>query len=53
MKSLAKEINRQIRINLERRPDLRRRFTKVTGLDYTPDWRKTLQRRPDGRRGYR
>jgi len=35
---MAREINLQIRQNLERREDLRERFERVTGKPYTPDW---------------
>jgi hypothetical protein len=38
MRSLAAEINAQIRLNLERRPDLQRRYEQVTGRRYTADW---------------
>ena len=34
MTSLAGEVNRRIRTNLERRPDLRRKYKEVTGTDY-------------------
>jgi multiple sugar transport system substrate-binding protein len=45
MRELAKEINQQIRINLERRPDLQRKYEQVTGRAYAPDWWKTHQTR--------
>lgn len=38
MRALAKETNMIIRRNLERRPDLQRRFEQITGRPYTPDW---------------
>ncbi len=38
MHSLADQINRLIRQNLERRPDLQRKYEQVTGRHYTPDW---------------
>ncbi|MHC4247524.1 MAG: extracellular solute-binding protein [Planctomycetota bacterium] len=38
MRSVADEINKRIRQNLERRPDLQRKFKKVTGREWTPDW---------------
>ena len=41
MKGLAREVNQQIRLNLERRPDLQDKFKKITGKDYTPSWWKT------------
>ena len=43
MRSLAAEINAQIRLNLERRPDLQRRYEQVTGRRYTPDWWRNYQ----------
>ena len=38
MRAVADEINMRIRRDLERRPDLRRRFRDVTGREWTPDW---------------
>jgi multiple sugar transport system substrate-binding protein len=38
MHRLTTEIDRQIRINLERRPDLRERFQRVTGRSWRSDW---------------
>jgi len=38
VKSLADEINRTIRRNLERRIDLQRKFRRITGRPWTPDW---------------
>lgn len=38
MRSLAEQINEQIRVDLERRPDLQRRFEQITHRRYTPDW---------------
>jgi ABC-type glycerol-3-phosphate transport system substrate-binding protein len=38
MRSVAGEINKRIRQNLERRGDLRRKFREVTGREWTPDW---------------
>ncbi len=43
MRFLADEINITIRRNLERRPDLQRRFAAVTGRPYTPDWWRAYQ----------
>src|SRR5262249_20767256 len=48
MRSLARDINALIRLNLERRPDLQRRYRKLTGRPYTPDWWRQYQR-PDER----
>ncbi|NQT51386.1 extracellular solute-binding protein [bacterium] len=44
MRSLAKEVNQQIRISLERRPDLQRKYAQVTGRPYTTDWWTTHQK---------
>jgi multiple sugar transport system substrate-binding protein len=41
MHSLADEINALIRQNLERRPDLQRKYEQVTGRRYAPDWWRT------------
>jgi multiple sugar transport system substrate-binding protein len=41
MQSLAREIDYQIRVNLERRDSLQKRYEKVTGRPYTPEWWKT------------
>lgn len=41
LRSLADEINKRIRLNLERRPDLRRKYEQVTGRPYAPDWWRT------------
>ncbi|MGH7214771.1 MAG: ABC transporter substrate-binding protein [Tepidisphaeraceae bacterium] len=41
MRSLATEVNQTIRINLERRPDLRRKYEQVTGKKWTIDWWRT------------
>jgi multiple sugar transport system substrate-binding protein len=38
MRNLAHEIRQTIRRNLERRPDLQRKYEEVTGKPYTPDW---------------
>jgi multiple sugar transport system substrate-binding protein len=38
MKMLAAQIDQQIRTNLERRPDLQKKYEQVTGKQYTPDW---------------
>ncbi len=38
MRGLAREINQRIRINLERRPDLQRKFEQVNATPYAPDW---------------
>jgi len=38
MRSLASEINLQIRANLEDRLDLQRKYESITGKPYTPDW---------------
>jgi ABC-type glycerol-3-phosphate transport system substrate-binding protein len=40
MRSLAKEVNETIRLNLERRPDLQRKYQEVTGKAYNSDWWK-------------
>lgn len=40
MRQLASDIDETIRINLERRPDLQRRYERETGKPYTPDWRR-------------
>jgi len=39
MRALAAEINQRVRRNLGRRPDLQRRFEKVTGRKWTAGWR--------------
>ncbi len=44
MHTLAAEINALIRQNLERRPDLQRKYRQVTGHAYTPDWWKPAQK---------
>ena len=44
MKSLADEINERIRLNLERRRDLRKKYEQVAGQPYTRHWWKTYQR---------
>ncbi|BDI28993.1 hypothetical protein CCAX7_10440 [Capsulimonas corticalis] len=38
MKALTAQINQQIRTNLERRPDLQKKYEQVTGKKYTPNW---------------
>jgi len=38
MRSIAKEVNELIRRNLERRPDLQRKYERVTGNPYRKDW---------------
>lgn len=38
MKMLTAQVNRQIRINLERRPDLQKKFEQETGRPYSVDW---------------
>jgi len=38
--NLAREVNRTIRVNLERRLDLQRKFSEVTGRPYSADWWK-------------
>ena len=43
MQELAREINAQIRVNLERQPHLQRKYKEVTGRDYTEDWWKEHQ----------
>ncbi|HEV2474809.1 MAG TPA: extracellular solute-binding protein, partial [Chthonomonadales bacterium] len=48
MKQLAAEINETIRLNLERGPDLQRRFEEATGRAYTPLWWREPSREPDG-----
>jgi multiple sugar transport system substrate-binding protein len=40
--ALATQIDQQIRLNLERRPDLQKEFAEQTGKPYTPDWWKTI-----------
>jgi multiple sugar transport system substrate-binding protein len=40
MRSLAKEVNETIRLNLERRPDLQKKYERVTGKPYRADWWK-------------
>ena len=37
-KLLSAQIDQQIRTNLERRPDLQKKYEQVTGKKYTPDW---------------
>lgn len=49
MRKLAAEINEAIRRNLERRPDLQRKYEKVTGRPYSRDW----WREREGRRALR
>lgn len=39
MHTLAGQIDQQIRVNLERRPDLQRSFQQATGRPYSLDWR--------------
>lgn len=39
VKMLAAQVDRQIRINLERRPDLQKKFEERTGKAYTRDWK--------------
>lgn len=46
MRGLADEIDHRIRLNLERRTDLRRKFEQVTGQAWTPDWWRTRQAAP-------
>ena len=41
MKSLADEINRRIRLNLQRRSDLQRKYRQITGKAYSDDWWKS------------
>jgi multiple sugar transport system substrate-binding protein len=41
MRFLASEINQTIRLNLERRPDLQRKYEAITGRHYSPDWWRT------------
>jgi multiple sugar transport system substrate-binding protein len=40
MRSLAKEANELIRLNLERQPHLQRKYQEVTGKVYSSDWWK-------------
>ena len=40
MRALAAEINATIRLNLERRTDLQKKYEQVTGRKYSPDWWK-------------
>jgi len=44
MASLAAEVNQRIRRNLAERPDLRERFRRVTGREWTADWWKETDR---------
>jgi len=44
LKSLSREINQRIRLNLERRQDLQRKYEKVTGRHYDKNWWKTYQK---------
>jgi len=37
MRSLAKEVNETIRQNIQRRPDLQKKYERVTGKDDRPD----------------
>lgn len=46
MRDLAAEVNRTIRLNLERRPDLQRRFEATTGMRYSADWFTKLDHEP-------
>ncbi|HEY8667609.1 MAG TPA: sugar ABC transporter substrate-binding protein [Tepidisphaeraceae bacterium] len=39
MRSLAGEINRKIRLDLQRRLDLQKKFQQVRGRPYTEDWK--------------
>ena len=41
MHTLANEVNAEVRKNLERRPDFQRRYEKLTGHPYSPDWWRT------------
>jgi hypothetical protein len=41
LKSLTDEIDKKIRRNLDRRPDLQRKYEEVTGHAYSQDWWKT------------
>ena len=41
MDKLAEQIDEQIRLNLERRPDLQKVYEQQTGKPYTPDWWKS------------
>jgi multiple sugar transport system substrate-binding protein len=47
MHALAAQINQLIRVNLERRPDLQRKYEQVTGRPYTQDWWRRYQK-PQG-----
>jgi len=49
LEDLADEINRRIGRNIERRSDLQRKFRKVTGRDWTPDWRGDQARKTSHR----
>ena len=40
MKALAAEINQRIRLNLERRGDLQKKYEVLTGRPYRPGWWK-------------
>ena len=48
MQSLADQIDQQIRVNLERRPDLQAKYQQVTGHAYMPDWWRTHPSSPAG-----
>lgn len=48
MQALSNQINQQIRVNLERRPDLQAKYEQVTGKRYTPDWWRTQPASPAG-----
>ncbi|HEX5323378.1 MAG TPA: extracellular solute-binding protein [Capsulimonadaceae bacterium] len=48
MDSLADQINQQIRVNLERRPDLQKEYEQVTGKPYTPEWWRSHPASPAG-----
>lgn len=43
MQGLAREINDRIRLNLERRPDLQRRFEDQLGQPWEPNWFRSYQ----------
>ncbi len=38
LRTLAAQIDERIRLNLERRPDLQKKYMQITGKPYRPDW---------------
>jgi len=43
-RNLTTEINRTIRVNLERQPHLQRLYEERTGRPYTEDWWREYQK---------